>query len=509
MAEPPRAYVLGIDIGTSGSKAVAVDERGDIRTSAQIGHEISRPRVGWAEHDALTWWSEVASLSRKVIEELGARPVSVCVSGMGPCLAPATAAGEPIRAAILYGIDARAEAEVQELSVQIGSAELLRRGGSLLSSQAVGPKLLWLRRHEPDVWSRTRRFFMPSSFAVWQLTGEYVLDHHSASQCDPLYDLTENRWADDLVERVAPGIELPRLLWPTEVAGRVTDAAADATGIAPATPVLAGTIDAWAESVSVGATGMGDVMLMYGSTMFLTKVVQPGTRSERLWASVGVRRGTETLAAGMATGGIIASWFGELVGEPLETLMERVAAVPPGAEGLLVLPYFAGERTPIFDPHARGTILGLTLSHGRAQIMRAFLEAVALGVRHNLVAFDEVSQPASRYVAVGGGARTTTWPQIVSDVSDITQLLPRHTVGAALGDAMLAAEAVGIKGSEEWNPVERTIVANHDLAAFYTELFDQYRRAYPDSREVTHALVELSQPRTIKPIPAQARPTER
>ncbi len=503
------AYALGIDIGTGSSKAVAVDEGGEILATEVVAHEISRPRPGWAEHDPATWWSEVGSLSRSVIELVGAAPVAVCVSGMGPCLAPATADGEPVRAAILYGIDTRAEAEIAELSAEIGDEVLLARGGSLLSSQAVGPKLLWLRRHEPEAWARTRRFFMPSSYAVWQLSGEYVLDHHSASQCNPLYDLTANRWSDEMAERVAPGIELPRLLWPSEVAGRVTASAAQASGLEAGTPVLAGTIDAWAEAESIGATQPGDVMLMYGSTMFLTKVVERGTRSPRLWATAGVHQGTETLAAGMATGGIVASWFGELVGQPLDSLMAEAAAVPPGAEGLLVLPYFAGERTPIFDPHARGLLLGLTLSHGRAEIMRAILEAVALGVRHNLAAFDEVSPSGSRFLAVGGGARTTTWPQIVGDVSGITQLLPRHTVGAALGDAMLAAKAAGFSGADGWNPIDSTIQPNPDLAPMYADLFDRYLQAYLDTRSLVHALAAADQPRNISPIPTQASPTDR
>ena len=200
------AYLLGIDIGTGSSKAIAVDEGGEIRATEQIAHQISRPQVGWAEHDPAIWWSEVASLSRQIVGQLGGSPAALCVSGMGPCLAPASAAGDPVRAAILYGIDSRAEAEIAELSEEIGDDELLARGGSLLSSQAVGPKVLWLRRHEPEVWARTRRFFMPSSYAVWQLASEYVLDHHSASQCDPLYDLPANRWETELVERVAPGI---------------------------------------------------------------------------------------------------------------------------------------------------------------------------------------------------------------------------------------------------------------------------------------------------------------
>lgn len=485
-------YVLGIDIGTSSTKAVGVETDGQLRTTALRTHDIFRPRVGWAEHDPAVWWDEVASLSAEVVRELGGPPIAICVSGMGPCLAPATAEGEILRPAILYGIDSRASAEIEELTERFGVDEILASGGSLLSSQAIGPKLLWLRRHEPDAWARTRRFFMPSSFAVWRLTDEYVLDHHSASQCDPLYALAANAWHAERVELVAPGLELPRLLWPGEVAGRVTDGAAGATGLAPGTPVLAGTIDAWAESVSVGATTMDDVMLMYGSTMFLTKVVSPGTRSPLLWATAGVRRGTETLAAGMATGGMVAAWLSELTGQPLDGLLAEAERVPAGAGGLLLLPYFAGERTPIFDPQARGTLMGLTISHGRADLMRAFLEGVALGVRHNLGAIEEASPRSGRFIAVGGGARSETWPQVVSDVAGVPQQIPRHTVGAALGDAMLAAESAGVEGTAGWNPIERTVHPRPEHAATYAQLFELYQRAYLDTRDVTHRLAARS-----------------
>lgn len=484
----PLPYVLGLDIGTSGAKAIAVDEAGAVVASAQQAHDIARPRTGWAEHDARIWWSEVIALSRSIVGQLRTSPAAICVSGMGPCLAPTTSDGTPVRAAILYGIDSRATAEISELTAVMGDEELLLRGGSLLTSQAIGPKMLWLRRHEAEVWAETKRFFMPSSYAVWKLTGNYVLDHHSASQCNPLYDLPHNSWNATAVDSLAPGLDLPRLLWPEEIAGHVLGEAAVATGISEGTPVLAGTIDAWAESVSVGAIHHGDVMVMYGSTLFITKVVARGTRSPKLWATAGVHSGTETLAAGMATGGMVASWFSGLVGTDIDRLVSEAVDVPAGSAGLLALPYFAGERTPIFDPLARGTVLGLTMAHGRGHIMKALLEAVAFGVRHNLEAFDEVSPTATRYLAVGGGARNSAWPQIVSDVTGVTQLIASNTVGAALGDAMFAAAAVGFTGVDAWNATHSTIEPNAGRRRLYDSLYPLYRRVYEDTRTVTHEL---------------------
>ena len=210
---------------------------------------------------------------------------------------------------------------------------------------------------------------MASSFLVRRLTGEYVLDHHSASQCDPLYDLAAEGWIEEWAALVAPGLALPRLLWPGEQAGTVTAAAAAETGLREGTPVATGTIDAWAEALSVGAVNEGDTMLMYGSTMFIVEVVPQTVGDPRLWLTAGVLPHTRTLAAGMATSGSLTGWLqGIAGGVPFETLLAEAAASPPGAHALVTLPYFAGERTPLFDPRARGVVIGLTLSHQRGDL---------------------------------------------------------------------------------------------------------------------------------------------
>jgi xylulokinase len=308
---------------------------------------------------------------------------AVCASGIGACLLPADEGGWPLRPAILYGIDTRAEKEIGELNERYGEETLLERCGSLLTTQAVGPKLLWLRRNEPDVWEKAGKFFMASSFIAWRLTGEYVLDHHSASQCDPLYDVRSYRWIEDWAEEVAPGLPLPRLLWPAEVVGEVTREASEATGIPVGTPVAAGTIDAWSEGASVGVQSAGDLMLMYGTTMFIIEVLERPLHHSGLWGTTGILPDTHNLAAGMATSGALTGWLKKISGDlPYETLTEEAAAVSPGSDAFVVLPYFAGERTPLQDPRARGLISGLTLSHGRGHLYRAMLEATAYGVRH-------------------------------------------------------------------------------------------------------------------------------
>ncbi|WP_018331523.1 FGGY-family carbohydrate kinase [Actinomycetospora chiangmaiensis] len=477
---------LGVDIGTQSSKGVLVGDDGTVLARAQVEHATSYPASGHVEHDAETvWWHDLIHLVR----ELGGTPDAVGLSGIGPVLLPADADGRPLRPAILYGVDTRAGREIEELTDRLGAAEILRRGGTPLSSQAVGPKIAWLRRHEPEVWERTAMLLMASSFLVHRLTGEYVLDHHSASQCDPLYDLDAADWAHDWADEVAPGLTLPRLAWPTEVVGHVMRAAAEATGLPAGIPVTTGTIDAWAEAASVGIAAPGDTMVMYGTTMFLVQTAAAPARHETLWSTRGVRPGSFTTAAGMATGGAVTTWLRDLVAGDHAALTAAAGDVPAGANGLLLLPYFAGERTPVFDPDARGVLIGLTTRHDAPDLYRAALEGIAHGVRHNLASFPA---PDPRLVAVGGGTAGGVWTQIVSDVTGLPQDVPVDTTGAALGDAWLAAVATGTEPDiGAWNPVVRTLEPDPATRDLYDELHEHYRALYPATRATAHVLARL------------------
>lgn len=481
--------VFGIDIGTSSTKAVLVGLDGTVLRSAVREHPVDRPRTGHVEMDAHIWWDELASLAEELTGDGAHDVVAVGVSGMGPCVLLVDEDDEPVRPAVLYGVDTRAGAEIAQLEERLGAQEIYARTGTALSSQAAGPKILWVSRNEPEPYGRARRLLMPASYLVRRLTGEYVLDHHSASQCTPMYDPHALGWLEEWAQLCAPGLELPRLLWPGDVAGRTTTALA---GVPAGVPVVTGTIDAWTEAVSVGAQRPGDLFLMYGTTMFLICTTDAVVTHPAMWSTAGAYPGTHCLAGGMATSGAITAWLRDLTGTAdFGALVEEARSSGPGARGLLVLPYFAGERTPVQDPDARGAVLGLTVTHTRGDLYRAVLEATALAVRHNVEVMREAGARIDRVVAAGGGTQGDLWPQIVSDVTGLDQVLPRTTVGASLGAAFLAAAAVADVDIDEWNPPRATIAPDPDQTARYDELYALYRAAYPATADISHALARV------------------
>ena len=489
--------LLGIDLGTGSSKGVLTTADGTVVATATRPRprSLSMPHPGWAEVDPQgVWWDDVVALATELTAKAGSSPIAaVCVSGVGPCLVLCDEQDRPVRPAILYGIDMRATAEISELVERYGAEQVLATTGTPITTQAVGPKALWVRRHEPEAWARASRWYNSSSYVVRKLTGEYVLDHHSASQSVPLYDLEARSWHEPWYADSMAGLPAPRLAWPAEVVGSVTVAAADATGLAAGTPVCAGTVDAWAEAFSVGARRPGDLMLMYGSTLFFVQGLTTPARHPQLWNTVGVDPDSWSLAAGMATSGSITTWLQELVGDvPFDELVAEAAATPPGADGLLVLPYFAGERTPIFDPHARGVIAGLTLRHTRGHLFRAVYEGIALGIRQILELLDSPDNPVQRLLAVGGGTQGGLWTQVVSDVTGREQHVPEQTIGASYGDALMAAIGTGlVPAATYWTIPGTTIRPNPATRGTYDELYAQYCALYPATKPTMHALAAL------------------
>ena len=484
---------IGVDIGTSSSKGVLAGLDGAVLAQAVITHEVSRPQPGWAEMEPAQWWHEFVSIVRELLQRADVTVLAVGVSGMGPCVVVADEQGRPLRPAMLYGIDTRATAQIARLDSRYGRDDILARCGSVLTTQAVGPKLAWLADNEPEIFARARRLFTTSSWLVHRMTSQYLLDQHSASQCTPLYDADSLAWYMPWASQIVPGLDLPELRWPGEIAGQITPAAARQAGLRAGTPVITGTIDAWAEAISGNAHNVGDLMLMYGTTMFLINTTSERIRVPTLWGTTGALPATRNLAGGMATSGAITEWLRSLFGSPeVPALLAEAEASGAGSNELLMLPYFAGERTPIADPRARGVIAGLTTSHTRGDLYRAALEATGYGVRHNVESIRAAGGRIDRVVAVGGGTRGGLWTQIVSDITGLTQHIPAQTVGACLGSAFLAASAVADVTIERWNPIADLCVPDSGHARTYDHGYRLYRDLYPATSAISHELADLS-----------------
>ncbi len=492
-------YTLGVDIGTFESKGVLVDATGRIVAEARQPHRMIVPQPGWAEHRAdEDWWGDFVAITRAILASSNVPPAAiaaVAVSAIGPCLLPVDAAGAPLMNGILYGVDTRAMAEVAELSARIGQEVILDRCGNALTSQSVGPKILWLQRNRPEIYAKTRHFLTSTSYIVMKLTGQVVIDHYTAANFSPFYDVDRLDWCDDLAPGIAPRDKLPRLMWSSEIAGQVSEQAAALTGLAAGTPVTTGTIDAAAEALSVGVADPGDMMMMYGSTIFIISLTDARVRDGRLWYAPWLFRGQHGSMAGLATSGTLTHWFRDNLAAdlPADEAFQRLAAEAatsrPGANGLILLPYFSGERTPIHDPHAKGVLFGLNLTHTRGDIYRALLEGIAYGTNHVIETYAGLGQNPVRLLAVGGGTRNRLWLQATSDVTGIDQIVCEKTVGASFGDAFLAALAIGAVNRADiaaWNPAADLIRAAPDPA--YAKGYRLFRRLYDQTRDIAAEL---------------------
>ncbi|MGA2764024.1 MAG: FGGY-family carbohydrate kinase [Spirochaetia bacterium] len=479
--------LLGIDIGTYSSKGVIVSQAGAVLASAVSEHELSMPRPGYAEHDPeKVWWADFFAIIRSLFASSAVKPAQVAgiaISTISPAVVPVDGQGRALRPAILYGIDTRATREI---------ADLESRTGRHFDTQSACPKVLWIRRNEPEVWSRTRRIVNGSGFFTLRLTGEATIDVYDATIFAPLFDPESMSWSTAAEDLVAPVSLMPRITWTAEVAGRVTREAAKETGLPEGTPVITGTADAAAEAVSAGLADDGDMMLMYGSSTFFILKTSRLVEPRGFWGTRFLERDSFAVAGGTATAGSLTRWFRDTLGSPeveaakaggreaYEALADLAAGSPAGANGLLVLPYFSGERTPIHDPEARGMIFGLTLRHTRKDLYRAVLESVGHSIRHNIEVLRQQGCAARRILAVGGGTRNPLWMQIVSDIAGITQSVPQEQVGASYGDAFLAGLGIGMFSAMKEIDAWVRPGATYEPAAGTRALYDEYHAIYRD-----------------------------
>ncbi|OLQ93166.1 hypothetical protein BIY22_01360 [Vibrio panuliri] len=502
-----QTYYLGIDIGTYSSKGVLVDTYGEIIAQHSIAHELSVPHEGFAEHDAMqVWWGEFQAICRELISLSGIDAEQIKAVGhsaMSPCLVCADEQGKPLHAAILYGIDTRASEQQQQMYQLLGQDNIYQLSGGLLSSQSVVPKMLWVKQHMPKVWNQTHYLFSASGFITYQLTNHYCLDCYDAIAYSGIYNCHSNSWDLDSCQRLGINKPLPQLHWATEIVGKVTEDAARATGLKVGTPVLTGCADAGAEALSAGVMANGDTMLMYGSSTFFITRTPYRISSPIFWSNCFLEPDTYVVTGGTATCGSLLTWYLNQFGSqakldsklhhtnPHAELMKKFEHSAPGANGLICLPYFSGERTPILDSDAKGMLFGLTLGHTDADIYRSVVEGIAMSITHNIRALG-LECEVKRLLAVGGGVNNHHLLQSVSDFAQVEQSVSDRSVGASYGNCMMAAVCCGQfecldEAVSHWVKFEQNFKANPPLVELERN-YEIYLHLYQANRELMHGL---------------------
>lgn len=493
-----RNLLLGIDVGTTSLKAVLFDNDGRILAQGGREYATSYPRPNWAEQDPEDWWRAACAVLPEVIAAARVNPLAIAgigVSGQAPCLAPVDSAGRPVRPAMLW-LDRRAEAECTWLREQVGEEAITQVNGGRIDPYYLAPKLLWFRDHEPDLYRRTKAVLQPNGYLVYKLCGAVTMDV-SHGPLTSFFDSTSLRYDASLAG--AMGLDLAKMpgVYPcAEIAGEVTRQAAAATGLAAGTPVIAGMCDGTAAAVEAGLLAVGDAVEMTGqSTVLLSCSDRPYLGRELIPLVHGIPGRYLVIGAQVATGGALR-WFRDQLGEverlaagllgvdAFELLSQEAARSPAGANGVVFLPYMYGERSPIWDSHARGVFFGLSLSTTRADLVRAIMEGAAFGLRHNLETAAAGGFPTRSLASVGGGSRSAVWCQIKADILQLPIRLPGTAVGAPWGDALAAGVGVGVYPSfaeaiRRVVHIEREFKPEAALAAPYDALYRVYRELYP------------------------------
>ena len=488
-------YFLGIDTSTTSSKALLIDEQGNVVAVASNPHTLQTPKPLWSEQDPREWWEAVSASIKSVLEKAGIRGEqvgAVGLTGQMHGLVLLDQAGTVLRPAILWN-DQRTQSQCDEIHQIVGKEKFIQITGNVALTGFTAPKILWVKENEPDVYAKARHVLLPKDYIRLKLTGEYAMDKADGAGT-VLFDLKARDWSEDVLSALdIPRAWMPKTFEGTEFTGYVNEEAAALTGLKVGTPVAAGGGDQAAGAVGVGAVEPGIVGLTVGTSgvVFATTpsaLIEPEGRLHAfchavpgMWHFMGVM----ISAAGSL------QWYRDTLapGVSFDDLLNEAEAIPAGSEGLQFLPYLSGERTPHPDPLAKGAFIGLTLRHSRAHMTRAVLEGVAFGLKDSFTLIQNAGLGTITQVrASGGGTKGALWRQIMASVLNAELVTVNTTEGGAYGAALLAGVGAGkwgsvaeacracvkITGSTEPNPAQMQV---------YTKSYAVYRELYPSLKE--------------------------
>ena len=486
-----KSYFLGIDTSTTSSKALLIDEHGDVIAVASSPHTLQTPRPLWSEQDPREWWEAVSASIRSVLEKAGIggeRIGAVGLTGQMHGLVLLDEAGNVLRPAILWN-DQRTQSQCDEIHRRIGKEKFIQITGNVALTGFTAPKILWVKENEPDVYAKAKHVLLPKDYIRYKLTDAYALDKADGAGT-VLFDLKSRDWSDEVLFALdIPRAWMPKTFEGTEFTGHVTEEAASLTGLKVGTPVAAGGGDQAAQAVGVGAVEPGIIGLTVGTSgvVFATTpsaFIEPDGRLHvfchavpGMWHFMGVMLS----AAGSL------QWYRDTLAPNMsfDDLLNEAESISAGSEGLQFLPYLSGERTPHPDPLARGAFIGLSLRHSRAHMTRAVLEGVSFGLKDSFTLIRNTGLGAITQVrASGGGTKGALWRQILSSVLEAELVTVNTTEGAAYGAALLAGVGAGV-----WSDVPAACAAavkitgstqpDSPQAEAYHQGYAIYRDLYP------------------------------
>jgi len=493
-------HVMGIDVSTTGVKALLIDEAGTVSGTATTELALSIPRPLWSEQDPADWWQGAVASIRHVLNETGIAGDDVVAVGMTGQMHGLTLLGENrevLRPAILWN-DQRTALQCEEIRQRIGKKKLIEITGNDALTGFTAPKVLWVREHEPEIFARVKHILLPKDYVRLKLTDTYATDR-AGSAGTLLVDVRSRDWSEEALRALdIPADWLPPTHEGPDVTGHISVETAEVTGLKAGTPVVGGGGDQAAQAVGVGAVSQGIVALTLGTSgVVFASTDQPLIEPEGLLhAFCHAVPGRWHLMGVMLSAGGSLRWYHDISAPDTDydSFLAPATGAPPGSEGLLFLPYLTGERTPHPDPLARGAFVGLTVRHSQAHLIRSVLEGVAFGLRDIFELIKSSGLTRMHQVRVsGGGAKSPLWRQILADVLNVELVTVNTTEGAAYGAALLAGVGAGI-----WSDVDSacqtavrqtgTTTPRPENAAAYERSYSLYRHLYPALRSVSHGL---------------------
>ena len=506
------AYLIGIDVGTTGTKALLIDDQGHVLARATAEYPMYTPRPQWAEQDPEDWWQATIRSVRRVLKESGINPTDISgigLTGQMHGMVILDAQGKVLRPCIMWN-DQRTASQCEWIMNTIGRDRFLELTLNPALPGFTAPKIIWTREHEPEVYAQAAKVLLPKDYVRYRLTGAYATEVSGASGT-VLLDVSQRQWSQEVLQELGiPAGWMPECVESVEITGKITAEVADLTGLPAGIPVVGGAGDQAASAVGTGVVEPGLVSVTLGTSGVVFAYTEEPSRDPegRLhtfchavpnkWHVMGV-----TLSAGGSL-----RWFRDTLGlsekniatlsgvDPYDILTAEASNAPAGCEGLLFLPYLTGERTPYPDPNARGTFFGLTLRHDKRHMMRAVLEGVAYSLRDSIELFRDLAISIQQVRAVGGGARSAMWRQIFADVFGIEIVTINVTDSTAYGAALLAGVGTGVYNSvpEACSAIVRIVERTEPIAenqAAYNEHYPVYRSLYRSLKPAFDAVAAI------------------